>query len=230
MTDQVKREAARTRKRKQRERAREAARLAAEELAARREISDERLAPAVMRNPVMRPDGSMLVGARVSIVHGRAMHSDPISNLAKNSPLFGDRHKFAARRLQQDVNDVGAGVNASAVDLMGAGGGRGDGTGGHLAILDQIATRERLQSGLATLGGLVSGVVRVVIDCLPVTVWACEAGLETKDALQQVSAGLLRLANFYNPPAPDHPIHGNLRSLYASCVSGAYAPCASGAV
>jgi hypothetical protein len=217
------REGARLRKRRQREKARDAARLTAEALAAKREALDEHLAPAILRKPVLRRDGTILLGARVTVEHGRATRSDPISNLAKNSPLFGDRHKFAARRLQQDAADVGAGINAAAIDLLGAGGGgRGDGKGGHAAILEQIHTRERLQGGLSSLGPLVSGVVRVVIDCLPVGVWAREAGLEAKEALQQVSAGLLRLANFYNPPPADHPIHGNLRSAYAACVSGAF--------
>jgi hypothetical protein len=224
-----KREAARLRKRKQRELAREAARLAAEQLAARREIVDESLAPKVRREPVTRADGSVLVGPRVVVQNGKPMRADPISNLARNSPLFGERHKFAARRLQQDAADVGSGINAAAIDLQGAGGGRGDGTGAHASVFEQIRTMRRLQGGLGAMGNLASGVVRVTVDCIPVSAWATEAGLEHKDAIIQVAAGLSRLAAFYDP-TPDHPVHGNIRSAYAAHISGSYTVLASGAV
>jgi hypothetical protein len=229
-SDDSKREAARLRKRRQRELAREAARLAAEHLAARREIVEESLAPAVRRNPVMHPDGkNMLVGVRVVIQNGKPMRADPIANLARKSPLFNERHKLAARKFAQDVSDVGSGITAVAVDLQGAGGGCGDGTGGHDAILEQIQALRRLQGGLAAMGDLARGVVRVAIDCLPVSVWAVEVGLEHKAALLQVVAGLTRLANFYSPQR-EHPIHGNLRSVYYASRAVSGAVLASGSV
>lgn len=215
ITDQraAERERSRTKKQRQRERQREKARLLAiaeaermELEAARRERLDEQLAPAVLRRPIIAADGRMIVGPRVCIVDGRAeralsLHTmnDPTQNLAMKP-----RERRAAMQLQADWHDVGAGLGVGAVDYLRSGGGGGGATPpGHTAMLDQIEIKRRLDTAIRHLGSFAPAVARVVLDCIPISVWSVEAGLTVENARTWILAGLSRLATGYWPPKPE---------------------------
>jgi hypothetical protein len=199
------REFARLRKQRQRDRQREMRRLAAEAEASRQETIAEHLAPSVLRHPILDRDGGMLVGPRVYIVDGMPVRAlalgvegDPVRKLARERSIT-QRHKEAARQLQCDWADVGSGINASAVDYLRSGGGGGDGMGGHAAILGQVQARARLEGAMAHLGAFAPSVVRVVLDCVPVYVWAESVGKARDDGVAWIAAALTRLALFYWP-------------------------------
>ena len=202
------REAARLRKQRQRERQRAAAIEKANADAQRIEAHAERLTPAILRHPIVAPDGRMIVGARVAIVDGRAVRampmwtvSDPLG--AMDAPGVKDHHIRAGRQLQADWHDVGAGLGVPPSDLMRSGGSGGGGPRGHAAMLDQIAVRARLEGALAHAGAFAPSLVRVCLDCIPVGIWADQVGKAYPDALAWITAGLDRLALFYEPaPKP----------------------------
>lgn len=209
------REAARLRKQRQRERQREAARLAAIAQAEKQEANDEHLAPSVMRNavvskPVKKPDGTvlmeaaMLIGPRVQIVNGRAMRADPIATT--KHPDITDAHRRAARQLQLDWNDVGAGVGVGAVDYLRSGG-SGTGEGGHTAMMAQVAARMRLEAATAFLGAFAPSIARVVLDGVPISVWVKEPDpfgtpeRTVAEGVAWIAAALTRLVAYYDPPS-----------------------------
>ncbi len=161
----------------------------------------------------------MLLGPRVEVVNGRAVRvlspgsdSDPIAKLARDSKAVTPRHLQAFRRLQQDWADVGAGPNAAAVDYLRSGGG-GDGLGGHLAMLGQIDARKSLEGAKAFLGAFWPMVCRVVLDCLPLSVWLSEENerraargdgpMASANVVAWVGAAGSRLSAFYWPPKQD---------------------------
>ena len=193
------REAARLKKARQRERQRERARLAAEALAAEREIAAEILAPAVLRRPLMGHDGRLIRGPRIRIVNARPMRADPIGTC--RDPLITTRHKAASRQLQLDWHDVGCGIGVGAVDYLRSGG-AGDGAGGHDAMLEQIATRLRLDAAMTFLGAFAPYVARVALDGIPIPVWIAEIDATRADGMIRLAAGLTRLAAFYWPAVP----------------------------
>jgi hypothetical protein len=192
------REKARDRKARQRERDRERRRIVAMAEAERLEAIAEDLAPAVMRHPVMM-GGRMLIGARVQIVAGRPVRAmaDPIEDRGPKSLILTETQRTAARQLQLDWHDVGTGINVAAVDYLRSGGGSGGGMGGHAALLAQCKARARLDGAMAHCGAFAPAVARVVLDCIPVSVWADEAGMTAMDGAAWISAALSRLAQFY---------------------------------
>jgi hypothetical protein len=205
------REAARQKKQRQRERQREAARIAAiaeaermEREAERKERLDEELAPAVMRDAIYADAERtrMLIGPRVQVIDGKPVRgigpmADPINTLD-----LRPHEKRAARLLQLDYRDVGTGLSVGAVDYLRSNGGGGDGLGGHEAMLAQIATRARFDGAMTFLGAFSPGVRRVVLDGVPVSFWAEEAGLTEINARAWIAAGLGRLSLFFFPPKP----------------------------
>lgn len=205
------RELAKLRKQRQRQRERERDRLAAEVQAAIYESIAEELAPRILRKPLW--DGErMIVGARVVVENGRPVRAlllvegspaDGHTFLTRNSPQFTARHRQAAHKLQQDWSDVGAGVGVGAMDYLKSGGRSGEGVGGHKAMLAQIDARRRLEAALAFMGAFAPGVMRVVLDCVPVNVWASDVGMTVSDATAWLVLALNRLALFYWPPAPE---------------------------
>lgn len=195
------RELARLRNRALRDRKREAARIAAIAEAARIEAEAELLAPAVLRQPLH--DGTRMIrGPMIEIIAGRAVHGAAL-------PQFSSRQTRAAHRLQLDWRDVGAGCNVPAVDY-GRSGGAGNGLGGHQAMLGQIRTAARLEAALTFLGAFTPGVRRVVLDRIPIPVWALEADKSPEAALAWIRAALDRLGEFYFPPAEPQPRKGFL--------------------
>ena len=66
-------------------------------------------------------------------------------------------------------------------------------------MLGQIAARAELEGAFAWLGAFKPGIVRVVLHCVPVPVWAAETGRTDIEAMGWVLAGLDRLALFYVP-------------------------------
>ena len=204
-TKTVRRAKAREKKARQRQHRRERQILSAQQEAQRQEEIAEQAAPRVMRTPIVTQDGHMLIGARIEVVHGHAFRADPIA--ASKSKHFTAEHKRAARRLQQDWHDVGAGIGVGALDYLRT---RGAGTGAGLdvTVLAQIDTRRRLESAMAFLGAFAPSIARVVLDCVPVAVWVLEPDptRETQrtvdEGLAWLAAGLGRLALHYWPPAP----------------------------
>lgn len=220
---QAKREKERLRKQRKRKRRSEAALLAAVAEAERleaegrdREARAEKLAPAVLRKPIMakarkatewhdgRPE-AMLVGARVQIVDGRPVRSfglssedDPVIKLARENKAITPRHTDAARQLQLDWEDVGSGLGPCAVDYLRTAGGGGGGAINH-AMLAQAAVRARLDGAMAYLGAFAPAVARIVLDCVPVYVWAEQTGKDMTQAIAWLVCALDRLAGFYNP-------------------------------
>lgn len=194
----------REQKQRERERAREKTRLLIvaemeriERDAARKEIIDETFVSRVLRHPVLTPGGYMLVGARIEVAAGRPARIDPVLALK-----LTERQRRAARQIQTDWREVGAGLNVGAVDYLRSGGG-GDGSGGHGAMRRQIDTRARLDAAMAFLGAFAPLVAKVVLDCIPPKVWAYQEGRPVEDAGRWVAAALDRLALFYWPPRED---------------------------
>jgi len=222
------RERNRLRQQRKRERDRVTAAAKAEADARRQEFEAERnerigetLAPKILRHPIMQGE-TMLLGPRVEVLNGRATRtsqmgtdSDPIAKLARDSKAVTARHLMAFRRLQQDWADVGAGPNAAAVDYLRTGGG-GDGMGGHTAMLAQIEARRQLEGAAAHLGAFWPMVSRVVLDCVPLSVWLDEENIRrsargdgpmaTLNVVAWVGAAGARLCGFYFPPKPEEGV------------------------
>lgn len=216
-TDYVtKREAMRQIKRQQksieRQRARERAVISAKAWAEEQEAAAEKLAPKVLRDPIMTKDGHMLVGSRVTIVNGRAVRSDSIATVLSHCGA-SETHKRAAKEILKDWLDVGAGVGVGAVDYLRSGGG-GDGDGAGAAIIAQADARMRLEYALTFLGAFVGIVARIVFDSIPMSVYAAEISTEDDpktifDVRALLLAALSRLALFYWPPS-DRPVTGEI--------------------
>jgi hypothetical protein len=197
------REAARIRQQRSRDRRRDAARLRAiaeaqrlEQEAAAADRFAEQLAPFVMRNPVVTQAGVMLIGPRIEIRDGRPARVDPVASLKLTV-----RQRKAGLQIQADWREVGAGLNVAAAGYL-RGSGQGGGMGGHAAMRRQIDTRARLDGALTFLGAFAPVVARVVLDCVPPAVWACQEGRPAEDAAAWVTAALTRLAGFYWPEPP----------------------------
>lgn len=165
-------------------------------------------APLVFVETQREVPGHMLLGARVRIVDGRPVRAfgltaedDPVVKLARDSRAITQRHAEAARQLQLDWNDVGGGLGLGAVDYLRTGGGGGGG-GLNEAMLAQAETRARLDGAIAHLGAYAPCVARIVLDCVPVYVWAGETGKTTLTAIAWLAAALGRLVTFYWPPDP----------------------------
>lgn len=191
--------------------------------ATRAELIGETLAPAIMREPVIAPDGHMILGARVAIVNGRPVRSLP-DQIARD-PLFAHvrltpRQAKAARIFRLDWEEVGAGIGVGAVDYLRSSGSGGNGHGAHQALVIQLSTRARLDAAFATAGAFSHILARIVLDCIPVSVWARETGQPIEDAMAWLRGGLDRLANLYTPPVPErktaqkYPTFGPPRESY----------------
>ena len=169
----------------------------------------EELAPGVLRKPIIA-NGYMLVGPRIRVINGRA----------ERGPDFAfapHRCRKAARQLQLDWQDVGSGLTSGAADYLRSG--RGDGDGVHIAMRAQIDARARLDGAMAWLGAFAPMIARVVLDCVPIPVWAVETDLMPEGAVAHVVAGLNRLADFYRPAIKPHeirviPVLGPSREAY----------------
>ncbi len=213
---------------RQRERRVENARLAAiaevarlEREAVETERRDEFLASGVLRRAIYSvpirlpeqvvPDG--LGGYRVMAgeVRTQRLIRGPMVQIVDGMPLahgaalhrFSDRQNRAARKLQLDWRDVGTGCGASAVDYERTGGGSsGDRPiiGADAAMLGQIEARIRLEATLTWIGAFTPGIMRVVLDRVPIPEWAAEVDKSSDDAVAWIRAGLDRLAGFYWPP------------------------------
>ena len=210
----AKRAKARAKKAAQRQHKRDQQILSAQQEAQRQEEIAEQAAPRVMRTPIVTQDGTMLIGARIEIVNGRAHRADPIA--ASKSKAFTATHKQAARRLQQDWHDVGAGIGSGALDYLRTSGAR-NGVGLDVAVLEQIHTRRRLEAAMAHLGAFAPAIARVVLDCVPIAVWVLEPDptrsepRTVDEGIAWLAAGLGRLATHYWPPAP--AVDGVIRVL-----------------
>lgn len=197
------REAARTKKQRQRDRKRLAVRLAVEREAEMREATAEYLAPAIMRQSITSPDGRMLVGPRVLVTEGKPARSNALEmEIGLTNRDFTDAMKDAMKKFRLDWSDVGVGINVAAVDYLRSGGGCG-GSGGHQAILEQVRARVRLEGAMAHLGAFAPMVCRVVLDCVPISVWVLEGDpIRTPpEGVADVLLALARLVSFYDPPS-----------------------------
>lgn len=207
-TDYVtKREAIRQAKRQQkaieRQRARERAEMSAQAWADEQEKAAEKLAPKVLRDPIVMPSGQMLVGPRVTVVEGRAVRSDSISTVLSHCGA-SQVQKRAAKRILADWLDVGAGVGVGAVDYLRSGGG-GDGEGAGAAIIRQADARICLECALTFLGAFVGVVARIVFDNIPMSIYAAEISTvgdqkTVVDVRGLLLAAMSRLVMFYWPP------------------------------
>lgn len=199
-----KREESRTRKQRQRDRERERNRQKAADLAIHQEAQSEDLAPRVLREAIMATGGyGMILGPRVVVVNGRAVHAYP--GYPRN-PVEGvrykdvtKRHQEAAQRFQQDWADVGAGCGATAVDYARARSRGGSPAGENRSMLAQIDIRDRLDLAFVALGNYGAAVCRVVIDCIPISVWAEERKIDIGVAVQFIVMGLDLLVAHYFP-------------------------------
>lgn len=194
------RERTRDRQRRKRDRDRESRTLAATVEAERLEAQAERHAPSVLRNPIISPAGFMVVGARVEVIAEKPARVDPVAQMK-----LSERQKRAARHLLADWREVGDGLNVAAVDYLRTGGGGGG--DGHDGMKAQIETRARLDGALTFLGAFAPGVARIVLDCIPLKVWAKQAGKTEADAVAWINAALTRLALFYWPPQQNGTSH-----------------------
>jgi len=204
------RERKRLAKQRERERKRKQAVIAALALAERTEQNDEHLAPQNMRNAITSDNNRIILGARVRVVNGRPVRSapigtlsDPIADRGPKSLTLSTPARRAARELQRDWSDVGAGLTSGVANLMSDGGGGKSGNPpGHDAMLAQIEARRRLEAAVTYMGVFTPCVVRIAIDSIPVATWAIETGKAYPDACAWLEAGLSRLAAFYWPAVP----------------------------
>lgn len=167
----------------------------------RMESLAETLAPSIVRHAIHGHDGVLLRGGAVRIIDGRPVLA-AVANQPGRPRQFTSTQQRAARQLQLDWRDVGAGVNSGAVDYLRSGGGSGD--GGHKAMLSQIVTRERLDGAMAHLGPFAAAIARVILDCWPLDAWAASAGKTIQAAVAWVALALNRLAAYYWPRARDN--------------------------
>lgn len=188
------------RQRLHRERRRAFQLAAAAQIAADQERAAEQAAPAIMRTDISTPTGHIILGARVTIIAGRAFKTDPIASARYHG--FTERMRMDARRLQQDASEVAEGCGVSAMDYSTHTAGGGSGEGGHRAILAQIDTRNRLLAAMTHLGAFAPSVSRVVLDCVPIAVWVEETGRTVEEGLAWLAKALERLGTFYHPPEP----------------------------
>jgi hypothetical protein len=196
---------------RQRQRQREARVAAAIAAAERQEIADEKIAPAVVRHPVVDGSGRVLTGARVVVIDGRpqpaqfgiGVDPDPLVALARKSRQILPAHIAAAQQLRADWRLVGSGLGFGASDYLRSGG-RGDGYGRHRAMMAQIEARARLDGALAYIGAFAPMVSTVVLDCVPLSAWARAAGKSPADAIAWIVAALTRLSAYYAPDARAH--------------------------
>lgn len=229
---ELRRERARERQRRHRERQTERARLAA--IAEAEKL--DKIVPAAQRlehfaapsgPPSGRRSGSLLTGPRVAVIDGRAVRmmplecgEDPIVAFARKSKQITELHVEAARRLQLDWDEVGTGLNVGAIDYLRVGGGGSGGDGTNMAMMAQVAARLRLEAALTWLGAFAPAMARVVLDNVPINVWAAEEGKAPRDAVAWLVAGLDRLLMFYRPPSRQqggtpHPLaFGPARAAY----------------
>lgn len=203
MTDR-KRESARLRKQRQVERNREKRRLEALAEAERiesQERTDEHLSPAIMRNPIIAHDGTMITGPRVHIVNGiptRAM-ALRLPGRPEDLRLSSTEHR-AAKRLADDWRDVGSGLGVGATNWLQSSRSSSTGTPpGYTAMLAQIETRKDLDEAIIALGAFAPALARVILDCIPLGIYAIEANLTLDNARAWIGAGLARLAKHYWP-------------------------------
>ena len=187
------------------------------------EICNEALVPAIMRHPIVGADGNMALGPRVQIVAGRPIRAADIGMPCS------DRHSRAVARLRAEHAAVGEGCNAPAVDMARAGGG-GDGSGGHAAMLAQIAVLDSLRGAMARLSGHAAIARRVLLEYVPVSVWAAETGNTVPDAMACLREAVSLLADHYWPPSEGAGRRGMLtvappRSDYSVALDGATETC-----
>ena len=198
-----KRDAARQRQRRKRDRDRQRQAEIEKALETQREIIAEHLAPAITRATIYDHAGRMLVGPRVAIVAGRAVRAyGHTPNDTTVMMKLTERQRAAITTLRRDWEEVGAGLGVGATDWMRAGG-SGDGVGGRDAMLAQIGTRARLEGALAHLGAMAPMVARVVLDCIPLAIWAAQEGVGAVDARTRFGGSASRLAAFYWPAKPE---------------------------
>ncbi len=190
----------RLRQERKRERDREANRLLAlaeveraERDARLREIADEEVVSRALRQPQI-VKGRMLVGVRMEVTEGRPARVDVLAALK-----LTERRKRAGHQLVADWREVGGGVNVAAVDYLRTGG-AGEGLGGHAALRRQIDTRQRLDGALAAAGAFAGLLARVLLDGVPLAVWAEEEGRTWELARRCIDVALDRVAAWFWPP------------------------------
>jgi hypothetical protein len=138
----------------------------------------------------------------VAIVAGRAVRAyGHTPNDTTVMMKLTERQRAAITTLRRDWEEVGGGLGVGATDWLRAGG-SGDGVGGRDAMLAQIGTRARLEGALANLGALAPMMARVALDCIPLAVWAAQAGVGDVDARTRFGGAATRLAAFYWPAKP----------------------------
>ena len=193
-------------------RKRDADRIAAENEERRRES----IVPAVQRNPVVAPDGTVLRGARVE-PDGLAFRvSNPIRHLVArgdkrsgtNLPLITKEHALAADRLSIAWEEGGRSVTMAAC-AYGERSGGGTVTSGSpsdavlMAVARQNRRRAEFEGAKTWLGGLFPVLDAVVLRGIDVTSWAKQERRDRKAAVGYLAAALDRLCEFF--AALDNP-------------------------
>lgn len=137
----------------------------------------------------------VLRGPRIRIVEGRIERGPDLSFVPRRS-------RAAVIQFQHDWQDAGAGLGSGSSNYTGAGGG-GDQPiiGRDHAMLAQITIRTRLEGAMRELGADFRDLIRVVIECVPIPVWAAEhpANPDPDEAVRMILAIFARLADFYSP-------------------------------
>jgi hypothetical protein len=161
------------------------------------ERHDESVVSAALRKPIVTPTGYVVMGARLAVSGNRISRVDPLA-----SESLSDRQRGAARKLQQDHREAESGAGARIADYGGDRGGGGDQPilGQDIGMIVYIQARTRLAAALAYAGAFSVILRRVVLDAVPLAVWAYQEGHTAEDALRWLGNALTRLALFYNPP------------------------------
>jgi hypothetical protein len=174
--------------------------------AAREEAEAEAIAPSVRRTAVTDPQGNVVRGPlleRDGITFARV---NVVRRLHKVSPkLITEKHVMAVERLirthEEVAGGIGLGGSSDYLSKSASGGSWASGISEakQSALLSQCTMRAELEGVLAWLGGSVMILAAVAFDCLSVTTWAEQQGIDYRVAMGQLVSGLDRLVEFYSP-------------------------------
>ena len=173
----------------------------------------EAIAPRAQLRPVVTPDGVILRGARLEaentsaggvrivrrniVLHLHRMGQGSSGRGAES--MISWRHVQCAELLIRDWDECATGVGIRAVNLLEAGGGRGGGAyrSQILALGGQMITRERLVAALGWVGSHRAVLAGVVLEAVPVQVYAAGLGCDRRQMVGYLASALDRLGEFY---------------------------------
>jgi hypothetical protein len=215
----TRREQSRLRKQRQRDRQRALAAAAKQAQKERDEVRDEEQAPAVLRHPVVAPDGSVIRAPRLVRDSVGFRHADPLTHIAVEvlggSKQFTAEQYRAAKQLRDAWDSAGEGVNLGASDWGSIRGPRGTAPmtpAGHSDLVKQVEQRLEIEAAATFLGSLWTAVRDMMLMGMSVAAWAAKSGKAPDVAKGYLMAALDRLVEFYSAKQ-ERPVVTRIRTL-----------------